>query len=281
MTLELVCPYCQFSKEVPQEKILEGTKRALCPKCGQRFAISIPEAAPRPVIDRAATDIEFRGPEEETQKEFWRRGAPWEDRSDVGLWQGIYQTFREALFSPGTLFSTMTYTGGMKEPLAFGLLVGSIGSMFSLFWQFLMFSGGIASFGLLVSDQLPIGLFFPVFLVVVPIFVTVSIFLYTTVLHLLLLMVKGGKNGYEATFRVVSYSQAAQMVGLVPLIGGWIGGIWQLIVQVIGLHEIHGTSYLRVILAFLIPVVLLIILAIAVLIPVLLYFFGNVTVSYG
>ncbi|MBL7213024.1 MAG: YIP1 family protein [Desulfobacteraceae bacterium] len=281
MTFELVCPYCQFSKEVPKEKIPVGTKRALCPRCGQRFAISIPEAAPRSVIDRAATDSEFKGPEEETQKEFWRRGAPWEDRSDVGLWQGIYQTFREALFSPGTLFSTMTYTGGMKEPLAFGLLVGSIGSMFSLFWQFLMFSGGIASFGLLVSDQLPIGLFFPVFLVVVPIFVTVSIFLYTTVLHLLLLMVKGGKNGYEATFRVVSYSQAAQMVGLVPLIGGWIGGIWQLIVQVIGLREIHGTSYLRVILAFLIPVVLLILLAIAVLIPVLLYFFGNVTVSYG
>ena len=281
MTLELVCPYCQFSKEVPQEKIPEGTKRALCPRCGQRFAISIPEATPRPVIDGVATDSEFRGPEEETQKETWRRGAPWEDRSDVGLWQGIYQTFREALFSPGTLFSTMTYTGGMKEPLAFGLLVGSIGSMFSLFWQFLMFSGGIASFGVLVSDQFPIGLVFAIFLVVVPIFVTVGIFLYATVLHLLLLVVRGGENGYEATFRVVSYSQAAQLVGLVPLIGGWIGGIWQLIIQVIGLREIHGTSYLRVVLAFLIPVVLLILLAVAVLIPVLLYFFGNASVSYG
>jgi hypothetical protein len=277
MTKELICPYCQFSKEVPKEKIPEGTKGALCPRCGQHFALSLPEDGPRLVTDKAAADRELRGPGEEPEKGTERRGAPWEKRSEVGIWQGIYQTFKAALFSPGRLFGGLTFTDGIKEPLAFGLLVGSIGSMFGLFWQFLVLSGGISSFDLPLFDQFPIGLVFPALLVVIPIYVTVRMFLYSTLLHLLLLVVGGGKNGYEATFRVVSYSQATHALGLIPILGGWIGEIWQLIIQIIGLREIHETSYLRVILAFLIPVALLFLLVIALLIPLLIYLFGNAT----
>ncbi|OPX37866.1 MAG: hypothetical protein B1H13_12185 [Desulfobacteraceae bacterium 4484_190.3] len=86
-------------------------------------------------------------------------------------------------------------------------------------------------------------------------------------------MVRGANNGFEATFRVVSYSQAAQIVGVIPFLGGWIGGVWQLIVQIIGLREIHETSYLRVILAFVIPLFVGILLAIAVIVPLVIFLF--------
>jgi hypothetical protein len=97
-----------------------------------------------------------------------------------------------------------------------------------------------------------------------------SMFIYSAILHLLLLMVRGGKNGFEATFRVVAYSQAAQVWELIPIVGSWIGGVWQLIVQVVGLREIHGVSYLRIILAFLLPVAFLFVVIIAIVVPFLL-----------
>ncbi|RLB41297.1 MAG: hypothetical protein DRH12_08450, partial [Deltaproteobacteria bacterium] len=76
--------------------------------------------------------------------------------------------------------------------------------------------------------------------------------------------------------RVVCFSQAVQVLGIVPLLGGWVAGIWQLVVQIIGLKEIHETSYFRVITAFLIPVFALILLIFLIVIPLAFHFLGNI-----
>jgi hypothetical protein len=74
------------------------------------------------------------------------------------------------------------------------------------------------------------------------------------VVHLMLTVVRGGRNGFEATFRVVSYSQATQGWALIPYVGGLVATLWLMIVQVVGVREIHEVSYVRVFMAFLIPV---------------------------
>jgi hypothetical protein len=147
--------------------------------------------------------------------------------------------------------------------------------MFSLFWQFLMFSGGLLYFASPYIGQLGRGLILLGVMVLVPFFVTAAMFAYTAVLHVLLLIVGAGGGGFEGTFRVVSYSQAAQVWSIIPFVGGWIGGAWQVIIQVIGLREIHQTSYLRVLLAFLIPIIILFLLLAAVLIPVFLFLYNH------
>ncbi|MDP6179351.1 MAG: YIP1 family protein, partial [Desulfatiglandales bacterium] len=96
-----------------------------------------------------------------------------------------------------------------------------------------------------------------------PLVIIIILFVTSGILYLSLQIVKGGKNGFEATFRVISYSQAIQVVGLIPFIGGLIGGLWILVVQVIGIREIHETSYLRVIIAFLIPLALIFLVVMA------------------
>jgi hypothetical protein len=201
-----------------------------------------------------------------------RYGAPWENRPLLGIWQAIYQTYRAALFMPRKLFGNLTYRAGIREPLAFGLLLGSLGGMLGFFWQFLIFSGGLLSHGPSSFVQFTASLVFVVTMLAIPIFVVVSIFIYSGVLHLFLLITRGGDNGFEATIRVVAYSQAAQAFSLVPFVGSWIGAVWQLIVQIIGLREMHETSYWRVILAFLIPVLAIIVIGVAVLIPLLVNF---------
>jgi hypothetical protein len=272
MIIEITCPFCQLSKQVPSEKIPDTVKWVTCPRCHQRFDFNKQEAEktfsvpPSPIADIPSQEqkVEEEGPS--------RAGGPWEDRADHGLWQGIFQTFKQVCFSPETFFKNLTYAGGKKEPLAFGVMTGSIGSMLTLFWQSLI-AGGLMILGLSFFSNYAVGFIFLLMILVIPLMVTVGIFLYSGVLHLLLLMVRGGGNGFEATFRVVSYSQAVQVLGVIPFVGGFIGGIWQLIIQVIGLREIHETSYLRVIMAFLIPVFVLIVLILAFLIPLAVLLF--------
>ena len=272
MNIELTCPYCQFSKKVSKEKIPTGVKWVTCPRCNQRFEFSPIKKDVSSVTKEIEPETGVERPKEEPEKEYARKGAPWENRSELGLWQGIYKTFKAVLFSPESLFMSLTFKGGIVEPLAFGTLVGSIGTMFGLFWQFLMWSALVLTYGESIFGQFAVGVIFIIVMVVTPIFWIAWIFFSSSIIHLLLLIVRSGKNGYEATFRVVSYSQATQIWSLVPFLGGSIAFIWQLIVQVIGLRHIHRTSYLRVIIAFLIPLAIIFFFGILIVIGVVLFF---------
>ena len=217
-------------------------------------------------------DFEKREDGAEEGGEVVRKAPPWEDRSGPGTWQGIYQTFKAVLFSPERLFGTMTVKGGIREPLAFGLLFGSVGTMLGFFWNFLIMSASLTDIGYGLFGEFTLSLIFLGIIIISPIFVIIKIFISSWILHLSLLTVRGGKNGFEASFRVISYSQATQVLDFVPLIGGFIGFLWILIVQIIGLREIHETSYLRVIIAFLIPLALIFLIVVAIAIP--LFIFG-------
>ena len=270
MTTEIACPFCHFSKKIPEKKIPVSAKWAICPQCNQKFEISLSNKT-RPFAEEKGLN---RGPHEAGQgsgEEPLRDGAPWENRSETGFAKGTYRTVKEALFSPTTFFRGLTFNNGIREPLAFGLLVGAVGNMFGIFWPVLMMSGGLFPFGEAIFGHLTVGLIFLVMVVAVPVCVTLSMFIYSAIIHLLLMIVGGGKSRFEATFRVVAYSQAAQALDLIPVVGSWIGGIWQLIIQVIGLRETHNISYLRVFIAFLLPVGIIFLLIMLALVPLLIY----------
>jgi hypothetical protein len=271
MSLELRCPYCTYSKKVPKEKIPAGAKWATCPRCHQRFELSFFEKG-APFTEKNEPETGLDTPRQGDEADLTRSGAPWEKRSELGLWQAIYQTFKIVLFSPEALFRTLTFRGGIVEPLAFGILVGSVGTMFGLFWQFLVWSGFVLFSMEPIFGQLPFGLIYLSILVVTPILWIVWIFFSSTVIHLLLLIVRGGQNGYEGTLRVVSYSQAAQIWSLIPFAGGFLGWIWQVVIQIIGLKQIHDTSYARVIMALLIPVAIIFLLVILVVVGLVMFF---------
>lgn len=270
MAVELVCPFCGFSKKTSEKMIPERAKWAICPRCRRRFEISLPGRGTVSGAEEMGQKESPHGIDRKLEMGSERSGAPWERRSENGFVWGIWRTFKEVLFSPAAFFRRLTFNGGMGEPLAFGLLVGAVGNMLGLFWPVILVSTGLFPFGSSVLGQLGAGLIFLILVVVIPISVTLSMFIYSAVFHLLLLIVRGGKNGFEATFRVVAYSQAAQAWELIPVIGSWIGGFWRLVVWVIGLREIHGVSYLKIIVAFLLPVAFLVVVSLAVVVPFLI-----------
>ena len=157
----------------------------------------------------------------------------------------------------------MTVRGGLAPPLAFGLLLGAIGTMFGFFWQFLMVSGSLLTLTGGLLGPIGIGAIFIGLMILSPLYVLAGMFLSAGILHLCLLAVRGAPNRFEATFRVVAYSQAIQVLALIPFVGGPVAWIWNLIVQVIGLKEIHDITYGRVVLALLIPLALIALLGIA------------------
>ena len=271
MTIDLTCPYCNFAKKVAEEKIPAGARWVTCPRCSQRFEISSSHRDGRFVISKTMAETRHQDAGEESEKKPLRGGAPWENRSGLGLWQAIYQTIRRVLFSPDSYFRMLTFRGGLREPLAFGLLTGSVGCMLSVFWQVLMFSGGLLSIGDAITGQFTFGLIFLVAIIFIPIAVILGMLVSSAIWHLFLLLLGGANNGFEATFRVICYSQAAQVWGLIPFVGGWVSLIWQLIVQIIGLKEIHETSYLKVLFAFLIPVTIIVFLVITAIILLVMF----------
>lgn len=263
MTVEITCPSCNFSKTIPRDRIPSGVKWANCPRCKTRFEIG--PAVP----DR---ENGFRPSGGEPARAAAEEAPPWERRSETGIWQGIVRTSRAVLFSPAALFRRMPTGRGLKEPLAYGLLLGSLGTMFSVFWQFLAAAGGALAIGEGLWGPFAFAALFLAVMVLSPFLVVAEIFLTSGIVHLLLLVVRGGGKGFEATFRVVAYSQTTQILGLVPFAGGIAGGLWMLVVQIIGLKEIHESSYGRVLIALFLPLFLILALISAVLIPFLIGF---------
>jgi hypothetical protein len=183
---------------------------------------------------------------------------PWERRSEIGLREGIFQTAKQVAFSPRAFFRNTAVAGGVTESLAFGILFGSIGLMFELFWEVLTGEGSLSSIQIDFLGDHGTGLVFLVATILCPLGATVMICMTSLVLHLLLSVVGAAKNGFEATFRAVSYSQATQVWALVPYVGGLIATVWLVVVQLIGIREIHGASYARVLFAFFIAVALVV-----------------------
>jgi hypothetical protein len=233
MNIEITCPICNFSKTVPRDKIPEGVKWVICPECKHRFEL----ADLRP-------DIEQDG------------SSPWERRMDLGLWQGIYQTFIAVLFSPGRFFSQMTSGRGIREALAFGLLFGSLGYMVGFFWEFFLVSAGIMPYSSGLLSQIPITWLFLTGMILSPVLVILNMFITGAVVHVLMLSFNGGKGGFEGTFKVIAFGQATKALAFIPFIGGVIGWFWDIVVIVIGLTEIHKTSNLKAVSAVIISLIL-------------------------
>src|SRR2546428_11100351 len=73
-----------------------------------------------------------------------------------------------------------------------------------------------------------------------PLLIAAGLFISSAVLHLLLMLFGGAPRGFEATFRVRAYAEAASLFRLVPFCGTPIFVIYSLILTIVGLSEAHG-----------------------------------------
>jgi hypothetical protein len=207
----MFCPHC--GKEVTEGQIF-------CQHCGARLA---GEAASAPVTGG-------------------REKTPWEDREVRGFFGGLFKTLNETLFRPSEFFKKMSVTGGLTDPLLYALIIGMVGLMFSYLWQISlksamhdMMPGMQAAAGqhMFQGVGMAILAFFSPFLIILGLFVSSGI------LHVFLMMVKGARAGFEATFRVVAYGYSANIFLIIPFCGGLLAVVWAVVLYIIGLKEAH------------------------------------------
>ncbi|MHC4661154.1 MAG: YIP1 family protein [Planctomycetota bacterium] len=223
--------------------------------------------------DKAVRDFE-RGDGEATEAE-GRGLSPWEDRKRIGFLPAFGQTFKETLFSPTRFFRSISPSERKNDALGYGFIIATLCGLISTASGYLLnlvlFGEEVAGGGGAGAYSLGIGLL----LVLIPVQVILSLYISSAIIHLGLLIVRGSKHGFTATFRTQCYAQSANVFSIVPFVGPLVSFIWLVVVAAVGLREMHKTSTGKAVFAVLIfPIllgILVLLLALAVgLLPVLL-----------
>ncbi len=232
------CPQC--GREI---ELLEGQK--FCSFCGATLGKS--EAPPdRVIADSDPDQGTGESPLPEPIRGVESGYTPWEDQENQGFLGGLLLTVRQSLFSPGPFFSRIPVTGGFLNPLLYGLVLETLGTMAGYAWGLLL-DHPLLSYGQVSGDlAVVIGL-------MIPFIVVLRLLLWAALLHGSLWLLKGANADFEATFRVVCYSCGPQLCNAVPVIGGVIALCWTLFISVVGVREVHRTSSSRALAAVCLP----------------------------
>ncbi|HEX8312707.1 MAG TPA: GYF domain-containing protein [Chthoniobacteraceae bacterium] len=242
---------------------MPGTER--CDSCGQFFPptelIQIQDRRICETCKPAVVQQLQQGGDLPSALALDRSGPAWEHRNELGVVKAAWETMQGVLTKPVETFSGMKREGGLLNPLLFHVLIGTIGGVASLIYQF-----GFSAMGAAAqqqggaADQLAAMGFGTVgivaFAIFMPVILAVMAFIYAGVLHLSLMICGGAKQPFETTFRVNSYaSGAAAALQVVPFCGSIVAGVWWLVAMCIGMARAHEISNGRAIAAVLLPTV--------------------------
>jgi hypothetical protein len=186
-----------------------------------------------------------------------RGGLPWEHRQERVFFNAFIETLVMVLTKPTEAFTVMKREGGLGEPLIYALIGGCVGGLVSA-----LFSLGLQSAGLFAdrhdtfSAMAGMGVSSAAFIVLLPVFVVIGLFIGSAIVHLCLMIVGGANHSFETTFRVLAFSQGSTgPLQMIPVCGGVIGGVWALVCNCIGLARAHDTDTGRAVVAVLLPLI--------------------------
>jgi len=247
------CPNCQAILPEPAERF--------CPNCGADLAAvggsyAAPPAYPPPSLPPGGGGAGTAPLGGQT---------PWERRNQIGFVNALIETTKQVLSQPTAFFRSMPVTGGIGDPLLYAVIVGYIGLFASTIYN-LVFRGVLTSSLSRMGGNSDFerfagfmhgGVGLVLNLILGPVFIVIGLFVSAGVFHLVLLALGGAQRGFEATFRVASYSQAASIFNVIPGCGGLVGLVYALVLLVIGLSEAHGITRGKSATAVLVPFVLI------------------------
>jgi hypothetical protein len=170
------------------------------------------------------------------------------------------RTAREVLLNPVNFFKSIRREGDFLNPLLFAVICALISAVIGGILAFIISlatgNGFGGSLGSLVSN-----------IILIPIGTAIGLFIGAAIYHLLvLLIIRPSHAGYEATFRVVAYAAVLQLLSwlaYIPILGILVGiaiGIYNVVLTVIGIREVHATTTGRAVAVVLIPVIVVLIL---------------------
>ncbi|MBN1421216.1 MAG: YIP1 family protein [Planctomycetes bacterium] len=243
---------CKFHPERPQEYTCEACAAPLCHDCGvdilgHVYCLQCKEEVLRSyergeTIDAGAA----RGP------------SPFENRREIGFFSGLIDTLRESMFRPQEFFGRIEPEANLGDAVLYGVIVAGVAGAIGQAWQIAFgdifqrltpFEARDAEFA---TIQRTMNI---IFLFAMPIVILVYGFIQSALYHLALLLVGGAQRGFAATARAVFYGYGATVWSAIPFCGGFIAGLWTLIITIIGIQKLHDTALWKAIVAYFLPLV--------------------------
>ncbi|MBU3666702.1 MAG: hypothetical protein FGM15_12625 [Chthoniobacterales bacterium] len=187
----------------------------------------------------------------------------WERRGEVGAVPALFETVRAVLLEPAATFARLKLGGGFAGPLVFFIILQMVGIVATEAYNWTLRVLGLP--GMVLSQEnaaaltAQMGTSFGslLWIVVAPVFLVFAAFVGTAITHVCLMLVGGARRPFESTFRVYTYvSGSIALFNLVPCCGWFVGFIWGLVAEIIGLSEVHHISRGRAAVAVLLPIFL-------------------------
>ena len=282
MPIEFRCRRCQKLLRTPDET---AGKQAQCPQCGEVQTIPPPPPPPPPPAANpfnvppanpfnappagnwgspAGSYNPYQSPQASSSPAFQpgpsqgRNGPPWEALGPSPA--SFFATFKEFFSDVTGFFSTMRIQGGIGLPLFYLFICGAIGGVGYGAQQALFAGLGIALPGNFQNANpqdaaFIVGMFIGSFCGIAIIAVVMS-FITAAIYHVMLVILGGAQEGFEATYRVVAYTSGhCFLIYLIPCCGGHIGSLASIVLSIIGLTYAHNTSGWKAAGAVLLPMV--------------------------
>jgi len=194
--------------------------------------------------------------------------SPFAERVRRGFFASFFETWKLASVEPQAFFARVRIDQ-LGSAVLFGVLASWVGSAVAALFGWL---GGAAWMGAVrqamqgipgersqIFERLALAMGGGATLirvVLAPIFAVVFIFVGAGILHLFLLLFRGGARGFHATLTVMAYSSGVYLLSAVPVCGGVVAPIWQAVILVIGLAAVHRCSMGKSAGAVLLPLLL-------------------------
>lgn len=182
-----------------------------------------------------------------------------------GKWfEAFLSVLKMSIADPVRHFDRVREGNGWLRPWLFALVISAIVFMiaaaYQLGFQMLAASIEVAAdmMNPLAMATVPFSALFlaTVAIVGVPVGTTAVLIVQAGIYHLCLMLLGAARRSFIDTFRVACYSMGPQLFQIVPLFGGFIAWVWQVVLTIIGLKVVHETSYGRSSVAVLLPMLL-------------------------
>ncbi|MHC1791465.1 YIP1 family protein [Solidesulfovibrio sp.] len=186
---------------------------------------------------------------EEQPRETVTDPIPWERQEAYGFFPGLGLTLRKILLHPVEFFESMPEGRPKAKALVFNLLISELLLVLDFMWSLFGLRarlGGPEQPEVMGALGASSGLGFLVALLLVPLIISVGIYVDAWITHLLLLLFRSAKKGFNETFRVLCYSAAPTVLSAVPVAGQLLSPIiliWYMALQAIGLKKCHEAAY--------------------------------------
>lgn len=186
--------------------------------------------------------------------------------------QSFIGTAREVILNPVGFFRSMPRQGNFLPPIVFALICYEVYAILAGITSLVF--GSVSTLGVGTAGDQAAGFASSLFgliigIVLAPVVGALILFITAGIRHLLVMLLIGSGNaGFEATVRVQSYTFVTRLIWWIPILGSLVGGIYGIVLSVVGIREVHNTTTGKALIVVLIPVaialVLLLLLAIVI-----------------